>query len=149
MRKFFKGWRRKWGCATLTVAGAFLGLWVRSDYMQDQFFSPVVRRTQLTLISYDRRLTAFVEFDSAFPPDRAPDWRALDISKQPVHAERPPYERNWHWRWLGVDATTTTVTFTGARIPVVHVSHISICLPLTLLSAYLILWPRPKGAPHA
>jgi hypothetical protein len=36
MREFFNGWKRKVGCATLIMALAFAGAWVRSHEVEDE-----------------------------------------------------------------------------------------------------------------
>src|SRR5262249_54008008 len=40
MREFFRGWRRKAGCVVLAWACAFMGWWVRSVTVTDEFIPP-------------------------------------------------------------------------------------------------------------
>lgn len=148
MQTFFHGWRRKTGVVTLMLACVLCGLWMRSHATQDLFFSPVVRRTQITLISTEGVLIGFTDFNSSFTPEAAPAWHAMKLPKRVSDLARSELEQKWCWRWLGVDIRKTG---TQPPLPLLAVSHLSIVLPLTLLSAYLILWkPRkrePQGEP--
>ena len=138
MREFFRGWRRKLGCVTLVMACALMGLWVRSLKLWDFYSFPTSERHH--------------QFDSI---DGGFIWSSWD--------RQPP--ENWaspEWEWIADDADTAG-SFPGflkfwdnptnrhRHARYWYVYYWSLVIPLTLLSAYLLLWNphRRTGAEHA
>jgi hypothetical protein len=131
MREFFKGWRRKAGCVTLVMALALGGLWVRSFSDYDFFLFPVLGRQNLCSTSAGRVT-----------------WWSIPIT-DPTEVE---------WRHgsamagthgaIGFYLMTSTDGMDSdqrAQLRLWTAPHSFLVVPLTLLSAYLILWkPRPK-----
>lgn len=153
MREFFKGWRRKVGCIALVLATAAATIWCRSVTVRDQLdlvrndgLDPVSGMTMRQLTSVSGILSwetihHFEDFlDSAIPES---GW-----SSQPAkESDRNGYGGLCQWRfgWGGFEIAEGT--FGRARVWRWAFPYWLIAVPLTLASAYLILWkPRRKPA---
>jgi hypothetical protein len=122
MHEFFNGWRRKAGCVTLMIALLFMGGWIRSTTDRD---TAVIRTGT----------NSFFGFESEDGSMRL----AHFSSDHPV-----TFFGNFEFESdLRSDALSLmAVVPSELRFAV---PYWSIAVPLTLLSAYLILWkPRPK-----
>jgi hypothetical protein len=152
MHTFFHGWRRKCGVATLIVALAFWCLWVRSLILIDMF--------DFAFWGCSHRI---VVMDGCLAWDRAYPFTADQAAFQDPSGKVAPTgwasirsgghisifdlcgDVKWQWRGLGFAhgshqawETTNTVTL---------IPYWFLAIPLTLLSAYLILWkPRQREA---
>jgi hypothetical protein len=112
MREFFKGWRRKVGCAALVMAMTLLVAWMRSQFVSD-------RRCLLEYDSLSRHLIA----------ESKSGWLSIFEMKVIQH----------------VDGSRDIENSSG-----VSINYLTVIAPLTLLSAYLILWkPRTNVTPNA
>lgn len=144
MREFFQGWRRKAGYATLVIAIAFTAGWIRSPRIHDDW-SWQLGSTAHAVMSH--RGTIYWIRAFGLPRKNAgPYWNMYAIEE--VEAGPDTWARaievEWRWDFLGFHA--------GAMIVSFILPYWSIVIPLTLLSAYLILWkprPKPKGEPDA
>ena len=124
MREFFHGWRRKAGCVLLVAAAALLGVWIRSgvipDYMQYEWGGSV------HTIKSENATLSWTSCDSV----ERQEYMRLELRRQRTDHSGSieiPLPRSYRKR---------------------TVDYWSITLPLTLLSAYLILWkPRKRVAP--
>jgi hypothetical protein len=121
MREFFRGWRRKAGVVTLVMGLAVFAMWMRSMGCAD-FFRIASKDLILCLDS-----------------DRA------EISIYVIHTQNE--FKLWTWDREYLDADRTRATF-ARKWPEYHhapdewlilTTHWQLVLPLTLLSAYLIL----------
>ena len=125
MREFFHGWRRKAGCFTLTMALALSSMWLRSSFVFDILdITPSEQRCQIA---------------SACGMIFAAVW----------HEDNPSYRRNG-WQRIELsglndpEATIEVALYSWQNFDW-HIPYRSLILPLTLLSAYLILWkPRKR-----
>jgi hypothetical protein len=144
MREFFRGWRRKAGCVALVMACALMGLWMRSTVTFDSVFfyfgsvrwgiSSVDSRIwflKSTPLSGESMATWFSQrYQALFDPMKNAnvvwrnDWGGFHIGR-------------YHRQLLNQTATGEFVA-DSCMIP-----YWCFVLPLTLLSAYLILW-KPK-----
>jgi hypothetical protein len=128
MREFFHGWRRKAGVASLVMACAVTSLWIRSQANLDVVWLRVLGQ-QFAVNTSPGQLLMF-RLDTAHFDDvlwfsmetRSAEGVAIIKSIDHLNGQHPEpgthYLRIWYW---------------------------SIVLPLTLLSAYLILWkPRKR-----
>ncbi|HEY4258843.1 MAG TPA: hypothetical protein VGM98_01730 [Schlesneria sp.] len=154
MREFFRGWRRKAGCVTLVVAMALTGIWITSRnrvwghrwYTKHSLLSILVREWGFDCQIWDMPDPELFNRDTI-----AVGW-AHTIDSTPTRFE--PFRRTgmlepeWHRHWAGfhwgqvtfLDAYPEHVTINKLIVP-----HWATALPLTLLSAYLILWkPRKR-----
>jgi hypothetical protein len=139
MREIFHGWRRKAGVVTLLIACAVFGLWMRSIYTGDIVSLPIGQSRFVSLCSSNQcvvwgrhRLLGFDEvyfrYYSTFRPK---DW------------PNSTTDLVWHWRC----GDFGSARYKYDEIEYVIFPHWSVVLPLTVLSAYLILWRPQKGVP--
>eukprot|EP00456_Euglypha_rotunda_P016931 TRINITY_DN156_c0_g1_i5.p2 TRINITY_DN156_c0_g1~~TRINITY_DN156_c0_g1_i5.p2 ORF type:complete len:127 (+),score=12.56 TRINITY_DN156_c0_g1_i5:105-485(+) len=126
MREFFRGWRRKAGCATLLMACALAGLWIRTTVVAD-----------------------FIQLEHlAFGTTRGGIYWAYFQAKQ-------------NWDWETTPESTLRSSFGNMSLAEILRDELSsemhygyalywwLVLPITLLSAYLILWkPRKRASPN-
>lgn len=155
MHTFFHGWRRKAGVITLMVACGLMGMWIRSLVCCDslRFDLGVGRTARLT--SANQSLGLVMQFSedlnwiegTVATTDCLPAWESTSIT------ERGAFEDegiDWDYRWHGF-GRGRKLSFSG----LVFWSDIqyqywvlpcwSVAPPLTLLSAYLMLWkPRKR-----
>ena len=118
MSEFFKPWRSKSGCVTLMMACGLSIAWLSSDIVNDcVYFGPTYG------ILSDRGCLHWWRIDEGIlPPNRkaqmwinSEGWWVQDLGQ--IHEVKPVWS----------------------------VSYWSMTVPLTLLSAYLLLWaPRTK-----
>ncbi|MDB5343031.1 MAG: hypothetical protein JWP89_1408 [Schlesneria sp.] len=147
MREFFHGWRRKAGCVALIMACVLMVGWFRSRLVQDEIRISVCY-ANLFFNSCNSTLTwwQLSGLDSASPQCFALQWlthpeirgRMFSFSElvtleegsslTPTHVYVPREEQ-------------------GAALVNWTVPYWSIVLPLTLLSAYLLLVPSRKRPP--
>ena len=127
MREFFSGWRRKIGVATLIGACILAGMWARSLVVSHHLFvGPANRLYQVRLF---RGSMAYARID-------APDWPG----PAPLiwEYDEEPYELIYillgEWEF---DSFTWTIPL------------YAFIVPLTILSAYLIVWKPRKQQPTA
>jgi hypothetical protein len=123
MYTFFHGWRRKAGVVSLLIAIAMIGGWIRSRFILDC--------VQLRDRDSMHQLDSFCGCVRWLRFDLVPQARRNNLAS-PFWASRPIDIRQGQvgFRW---DQDNWAVPFW------------SITLPLTLLSAYLILWkPRKR-----
>jgi len=146
MPEFLRGWRRKVGCVVLFVACVMLGMWLKSRFMADTLTLPISHSTTLTISFFKRgivlvSLTEVGKFDarSIYPrfqwtSERYPDRRTPGEIPSPIDAmaEEAVFGFNYYGESSGFES------FRILLIP-----FLSVVGPLTLLSAYLLLY-RPR-----
>ena len=124
MREFFHGWRRKAGCVALVLACAVMGLWFRSFAIFD-VISLANGQQQHQIASASGRLFwgAWRERSRHSRPRN--EWERIGTSRRTRDEVDIQLESFHNFRWI--------------------IPYWSVVLPLTLLSAYLILWePRKR-----
>jgi len=140
MGEFFKGWRRKIGVVALVMACVFIAGWVRSFSMMDFMLLPSLqgndpRRLDRCLVSWDQCLVVLREGRRT----------GSYISSRPYGDLRDRLFNNpaleWKWSGFGFGSGATK----GAPLhSLVAVPYWSIVIPLTLISAYLLL-SKPRS----
>ena len=121
MRSFFHGWRRKAGVVSLLMACGLMVSWLRSYISEERFWIRMHDRCHVITHSHGR--LEQISFDLA--KDDGENIRSLGWFSQKHTGNLFP---QWHFE------------------PDYHVvAHWLVVLPLTLLSAYLILW-KPRKA---
>ena len=146
MGDFFKGWRRKVGCVTLVMACVMAAIWVRSFVIIDAVdlypgsFTHHTWGSRQGIFSWSGR-----EHGRIIP--RRNQWR-FTWENRPILPDedwevgRSP-RSGWAWHVLGA-------YFRRQHDPEViecEFRYGFVVAPLTLLSAYLILWkPRKRRA---
>ena len=125
MREFFRGWRRKVGCVTLVIACVLAAMWLRSFIVGDEWFY-VLGEQQYMLLSSDGRV-----FLSS--------WDVNTRDRQFGVTSIPKSDPLFLWKTIGNQ---------GAAHRSEHWTrgYWQFTIPLTLLSAYLILWRPLKRA---
>lgn len=142
MREVFRGWRRKAGCATLVMACALAGMWCRSFSVQDVFgWGDSTPDLPIWFASNEGVLVAIAEIPigrSGFRPSTS-IWET---------------DETWPWEKMFPSNITWSFQFCGfgygkAEFQFLTLPYWSATIPLTLLSAYLLLWkPRKRTEPE-
>lgn len=150
MREFIRGWRRKAGCVTLVMACVVMVAWVRSRIIID-----TLKPTTRCFISSERGSIVCDCIDSHPQSSPVPGvWRSKSISEgyETVfdHARHANPKWRWDFRWgyhgFFAGAGTSSPPF-SIRHRILACPHWAVVLPLTLLSAYLIIRnPRKRKA---
>ena len=163
MGEFFRGWRRKIGLLTLLMACVFAAGWVRSQYKCDNF---VRRNAQWRdcIVSVDGRLM----LHRTVPLNEGPgyirlfgnefEWTSRDVSsvagfELDADGKRPPFNAFdrldhvlWRLDWAGFTfGASLKKPSLVRRLDLVLIPYWSIVVPLTLLSAFLLLWKPRKS----
>lgn len=120
MRTFFYGWRRKAGVATLLMALSIMAMWVRSRIVGDALLFEYQGRQRYVVSAYGRLM--WWSDENIFPFDYA--------IGQPLDVDRQEFEL------AQLDGT-----------PFVALPYWYLVIPLTLLSAYMLLVPSRKRSP--
>jgi hypothetical protein len=118
MRAFFHSWRRTAGVATLVMAAVVAGLWLRTNFATDHIQFAAFQRNYL-VVSHSGGL----------------EWHIAPLVTNEVR--RVP----WKFGWGSVAKNW------GDPVPILTAPKLQywmLVLPLTLLSAYLILWKPRK-----
>jgi hypothetical protein len=144
MREFFHGWRRKIGVMTLLMACVFAPVWVRSLSVCDWFhFYNRTGGLGLQVISSDG-CVGLAERKSAISPSYLTRF-ALRLPRHHTTSPNSVVTRpgEWFdWRWHALEFGYGTER-RGEHL-LLKIPYWSIVIPLTLLSAYLLLIkPRP------
>lgn len=155
MREFFKGWRRKVGCVALVMAVFLAAVWRRSQTYADGFVLPV-SSNMFGIIS---SLSSMEFFVAGFQSDEAASqwlssgWQTTRIRrnwKGDVLDDETTVgigDNRWVWGRFGFGMFEND-TGGNHRLVAVIIPFWSLVVPVTLLSAFLILWkPRKKLSP--
>jgi hypothetical protein len=128
MREFFHGWRRKAGVMTLVVALSAAGVWVRASVLCEQIDIQIGHRHHMITLAHDGLA-----------------WLSMDGHLR----------RGWiHHGYMAEDVTAVGAAKIWMRRGNAMerspsgwiIRYWSVVLPLTLLSASLILWKPRKPA---
>jgi hypothetical protein len=139
MREFFRGWKRKVGCVTLLLACVFTAGWLRSRFVTDHI---TLTTKAYPLITITNRLSILEAswFDDKLKLTFHRRWTVTPITAQ---SKPSPNSKLFFW-W------DTPPLSTGGRE--IHrgdsfaIRYFVIVIPLTLLSAFLLLSkPRPSN----
>jgi hypothetical protein len=144
MKEFLHGWRRKAGCVTLIVALMFSAGWLRSYIAHDSLKASLSNCRCESLESVAGCISWFseIETEDMFGHRSILEWRSRTIdSGDPRLCPLP----DGSWRYpFGVHYfhhEDPDWSFTSRMISYWHFT-----VPLTLMSAYLILWkPRQRS----
>ena len=151
MGAYFKPLRRNLGVITLMTACAFAAGWIRSASNVD-FFYVYGRQSMYGLGVFAGRLALFRS--DRLAGEATPFWRHCPLHRfYGFHdgAEKPydhldGYTAEWRWDWhdLHIGAGVSNEDPVGMRLEQCVTPCWSIAIPLTLLSAWLLLSkPRP------
>ena len=132
MRELFKGWRRKAGCVTLVMACVITSLWMRSYYLCDDVWFQIGSRTHM--ITSLRGGIGWSSWDYVMADSGL---ITRDLSREPNLVGIP--FRDYMKRW------DNQRRYASWNVWYWYAYYWQCCVPLTLLSAYLILW-KPRWA---
>jgi hypothetical protein len=125
MKEFFDNWRRKAGIATLVMALAFMGGWLRSKVVEDGARLSMAGGIDCVVTSFAGKFHIEIY-------QRRHEW-----IKQNHWYSEPIGERQAYFAQKGLDWIPPPIPYW------------QIVTPLTLLSAYLILWKPRKASARA
>lgn len=162
MHTFFKGWRRKTGCTLLGMACFVSTLWIRSLGRSEDVFFSLGQQTTVQLISRESTLT-LRKFVARVPvgteksgPDRLlllgvfpPTNRStgnVAFSADEVNRAQLGTPYAWRFKMGGMGLATFQDNELQLHVGILTLPYWSLAVPLTLLSAYLILVPSRKLA---
>jgi hypothetical protein len=149
MHTFFHGWRRKAGVASLVMACGLAAGWFRSVVSPTTIIMAPVNVGRLRSQDIFEISQFGYRFERYVFTLHSGDYGQGVASLSDVHFYRGICENklcDWRWRVSGIDLGEYKVQrdlWFQRRFCVV--AHQFIVLPLTLLSAYLILW-KPRKA---
>ena len=136
MSDFFHGWRRKVGCATLTLALVFIAGWVRSYHYSDQLSLPSIHPRLEGCLQALNGTFRWIQFADAEPSG----W-IVSLSSEFEGNEMIPENIPWKTRFMGLhfgnhgDPQATSWTTNNIWC----CSYLTLAVPMTLLSAFLLL----------
>ncbi len=135
MGEFFKGWRRKMGCVLLVMALAMFGASMRSRTIADWCYIPTGAATDIQIISEDSQLK-LIWWQTADP------WLYVGSREFGNVVKCEGVE----WECMGIQCGCDTSSLDLPNI-FAFFPYLSLIIPATLMSAYLILWkPRKRPA---
>ena len=159
MGEYFRGWKRKIGLLVLGLACVLLVWWVRSIRTKD-VFQLRVAKTRVCFLTSNKSWIYWQFVRESFPSQ-------LTLQQTTIVGFAPPSITlsSWHFVSSADDANQFVVLTTeqlsilvnaqrsyypGLKMEVLGAPYWSLVLPLTALSAYLLLSkPRPKpSVPH-
>ena len=141
MPTYFKPWRRKIGVATLVVACVAMGAWVRSTLVKDHLTRDYGDGSTIQATAFDSHFGLVVR--KGFQPSGKTEIRWLHSQVESINdwaAERG----DWISYRLGFGIVHYKLTNGYLKAWFTH--YASIVIPLTLLSAWLLL-SRPRAKP--
>ena len=141
MREFFRGWKRKVGVVTLMMACVAMVGWIRSRFVMDEY-TFINQRGSMEIFQTEpnRMVWASLEYD--VKPNYGPIAPFVSNRLPPNYEASAWIGYEWKYRFLGVGAGQVSYAQTSMgplTTKVVFVSFWSVVLPLTALSAYLLL----------
>lgn len=154
MGDYFCGWRGKAGCFTLLLALALTGAWLRSLRIHDEWkpwksdeFVYIIASENARLVFgrlHNPRMHVvgpFIETETNAPTINKERIISGVVFKKDWEANRCLFslERRSHFWWNPFGSTTM-------ELELLVIPYGPVVLPLTLLSAYLILWKARKRA---
>ena len=153
MGEFFKGWRRKVGLVTLFMACLFMVGWVRSETIRDEISLCPRQYCHLEFASQQGKL-ALHEYD-ADPSGPGYDTNELPLSWSTCKLEvwltcSPRLDETlvWQWQCLGFAYGAGLTHLIGITAQVRTIPYWSIVIPLTAISAFLLLSKPRKPNPN-
>ena len=170
MCRFFHGWRRKIGVVTLAMSLALKGLWIRGNVIQDSFwfgssiqsssFSVEARRFVTTgrvsdiISTSSKDGLVWGRLECKQNLSWIPGWKTFPTKYNDFLDPFEPYGNSlfrelndYHWQLFGIDIGRYHVeNLKGDIYTFWRISHLSMALPLALISACLLL---PRTHPRA
>jgi len=127
MWEFFHSWRRKAGCVALVMALVLLVGWIRSFSI-----------TEIIVITPIAAVSKRSGLEIGYTGWKHPFWGIGPIEFGNGDEDSP-------FRLWGRRSTSTGPGYIVQYSPLASVSYSHYVMPLTLLSAYLLLWPGKRS----
>ena len=151
MSTYFHGWRRKIGVVSLFLACVYMAGWVRSLTDED-CFCRVQRLGNTELISADgsigwRQVVLLYSNTSTsmgHPANGYSRRKSRPIQLFPIVSAYHKWDSDLDFRFAGFAFVSALATWNDIRSSIWIIPYWSIVLPLTLLSAWLLLSPPRK-----
>lgn len=156
MREYFRGWKRKTGCLTLALACVFMAGWVRSHSVHDALVIPTGKHSSIQIISACRCFVLLAAGITGSTPNTFEyTWQSKPCqhNRTMLRIEtclRTPAQSLSRRIETGIEINGILPSAGDFRLDDVSASYYGISywyliLPMTLVSAYLLLSkPRPK-----
>lgn len=139
MREFFRGWRRKAGCVTLVMACAFMMLLFRSHLITD-FITTDASNDGYQIVATGGGHVVWARTRSDSPIVRL-SWMSTTWNHR-IFAFPDECQISARRTLLGAEFKTAHLE--SKTVVFWKVPYLWFILPLTLLSAYLLLWKPRK-----
>ena len=144
MWSFFHGWRRKTGCVTLVMACALAAMWVRSLSTIDVLALPA-SLLNYTFVSGQGSFAATGNFVFNLRQDSREENGRTIVRVEIRQIVKQPNRKEFHWWKFNGSEFRLFRSSSESNGVIPMVPYWSLVLPLTLISAYLILWkPRKR-----
>jgi hypothetical protein len=148
MGEYFKPWHRKIGVLTLVMACVFASGWVRSFSTFDRLQWRSDEKG-ICLVTSNRGLLLWEGVEESIPFQLTLPSFYLTGDATTYNFLDNGQHVTWHWGSCGFEFGETTFRITGWSKAFRIIPYWSIVVPLTLLSAYLLLSkPRPAKKPE-
>lgn len=139
MGEFFKGWKRKVGVVTLVMALVFMGGWIRSRSKSDLL---MVRFGESAILNFSSDQCGLgwafgTWFGTSFPISTG--WTSRPINPSRTADPLADHVPACRWDFAGFHFGSSGTNLFRIRFAACYMSYWHIVVPLTLLSAYLLL----------
>jgi len=142
--KFFKPWRRRIGGVSLALACGFMLLWVRGISCVD-VVTYDGEFTEISLTCSRRGITFESETRPPKYPTEARGWAVDQFDESGWYEPHFLEIEHAGYQLMGLQFYWTRTTDESIGGTIAQIPHWAIVVPLTLLSAWLLLWqPRPN-----
>ena len=140
MGEFLHGWRRKAGCVTLVMACSFMTLCIRSTIVHDVFTLPITKLTTIYMLSEKRTFCFGISQRGSL---RSIGWKSSPSGTSNFSTSFGYF--TWYQSLLGV-GLAGNYSWPRSFDREIDVPHFYVIIPLTAISAYLLLSNprRPK-----
>lgn len=147
MGEFFQGWRRKIGVLTLMMACVFTNIWFITNHRCFELVSAIGEPIQiLTARKGFFRWSSYMDINTTAAPFLWQSWPASENNIEPMDAPLMRIEWQWHLAWCGFEFGKGRC---HGRSPMAvwAIPYWPVAVPLTLLSAYLLVSKPRKSTP--
>jgi hypothetical protein len=149
MHTFFHGWRRKAGVASLVMACGLSSAWLRSVTYQDTLTMSSSEDSQTLLVSSAQHL--IIARVSGASASSTPFWMSRNLEGGHgwlfTAADNLKIYHGFHGQSFRFGTSVSSWASKPVSFTTLHFPYWSLAIPLTLLSAYPILWkPRKRAA---
>jgi hypothetical protein len=144
MPTYFHGWRRKIGVLTLVMACVLIAGWIRSFLQEDVWVMIKGDATVGIIISNDGSL-CWSQADDPAIPDVALRFEYVNFNPFPDPKGFDEKDIQWIWRFAGCGFGKRFNEIYASSLQCCEIAYMPIVIPLTLLSAWLLL-SKPRVA---